>query len=186
MPITRSIVDVASLFVVAVALASLANESALAGDATLRVMTFNIRYASAPDGDNSWDKRKSLLLDVIRKFNPDLLGTQEVLASQADFLSRELEGYALVGVGRDDGQRKGEFSSLLYKTARFEARDSGTFWLSESPEVAGSKSWDSSLPRITTWARLRDKDTRGELLFLNTHWDHRGKQARIEAGRIIR
>jgi len=119
--------------------AALAQEAAT-DQSTLRVMTFNIRYATAPDGDNSWGNRKDLLLDVIRKFDPDLLGTQEVLASQADFLSRELEGYTLVGVGRDDGQRKGEFSSLLCKAARFEPRDSGTFWLSESPEVAGSKS----------------------------------------------
>jgi endonuclease/exonuclease/phosphatase family metal-dependent hydrolase len=169
-----------------VALAIASHPQDAAADATLRVMTFNIRYATAPDGENSWANRKDLLLDVIRKFGPDLLGTQEVLASQADFLSRELDGYTLVGVGRDDGKRKGEFSSLMYRTARFEARDSGTFWLSESPEVAGSKSWDSSLPRIATWVRLRDKESKAELLFLNTHWDHRGKQARIEAGKIIR
>ena len=158
-----------------------------AAEPTVRVMSFNIRYSSAPDGENSWDKRKELLLDVIRKADPDLLGTQEVLAGQFDFLGKQLEGYTAVGVGRDDGVRKGEFSAVLYKTDRFEAADSGTFWLSETPDVAGSKSWDSSLPRVATWARLRDQAVKGrEVLFVNTHWDHRGKQARVEAGRIIR
>ncbi len=154
---------------------------------TLRVMTFNIRYGTANDGDNAWDKRKAFVVDVIRDFDPDLLGTQEVLAVQADYLEEQLPDYTLVGVGRDDGKRQGEFSAALYKKSRFTKLDSGTFWLSETPDVPGSKSWDSSLPRIVTWVRLRDKDAGGrECLWLNTHWDHRGRQARVESGRIIR
>lgn len=154
---------------------------------TLRVMTFNIRYGSAGDGDDAWDNRKDLLVETIRGFDPDLLGTQEVLAMQADFLGEQLSDYTLVGVGRDDGKRAGELSAVLFKTKRFELLDSGTFWLSETPDAVGSKSWDSSLPRIATWVKLADRQAEGrKLVFLNTHWDHRGRQARIEAGRIIR
>lgn len=160
---------------------------ASADDALLRVMTFNLRYATAADGENSWPNRKDVLLEAIRKFDPDLLGTQETLAVQADFLVENLPGSALVGVGRDDGKRQGEFSALLFKKARFDLIDSGTFWLSETPEKVGSKSWDSSLPRIATWVRLRDKSDGGrEICYLNTHWDHRGNQARVESAKIIR
>jgi endonuclease/exonuclease/phosphatase family metal-dependent hydrolase len=161
--------------------------SALAAEEPLRVMTFNIRYGTANDGQNSWPNRQELLLATIRKFDPDLLGTQEVLAMQVDFLAENLKEYAVVGVGRDDGKRRGEFSTVLYKTKRFEPVDSGTFWLSETPDKPGSKSWDSSLPRVATWVKLRDRlNADRELVFLNTHWDHRGDRARTESGRIIR
>jgi len=109
------------------------------------------------------------------------------LALQADYLSDNLKEYTLVGVGRDDGKRAGELSAVLYKSKRFELLDSGTFWLSETPQVAGSKSWDSSLPRIATWVKLRDRQAGGrEICFLNTHWDHRGNQARVESEKLIR
>lgn len=164
----------------------LSSVHATAAETSLRVMTFNLRYATAPDGENGWEHRKDLLLSTIRKFDPDLLGTQEALAVQTDFLSKQLEGYTLEGVGRDDGILRGEFSALLFKKSRFELADSGTFWLSETPEVPGSKSWDSSLPRIATWAKLKDRNVRGrEICFLNTHWDHRGNQARLESARLI-
>jgi endonuclease/exonuclease/phosphatase family metal-dependent hydrolase len=165
----------------------LISSQASAADVLLRVMTFNLRYATAADGENSWPNRKDVLLKTIRKFDPDLLGTQETLAVQADFLVENLPGSTLVGVGRDDGKRQGEFSALLFKKARFDLIDSGTFWLSETPEKIGSKSWDSSLPRIATWVRLRDKGDGGrEICYLNTHWDHRGNQARVESAKIIR
>jgi endonuclease/exonuclease/phosphatase family metal-dependent hydrolase len=152
----------------------------------LRVMSFNIRYGTAKDGENAWDKRREFVLETIRNFQPDLLGTQEVLDFQADYLAENLPNHTLVGVGRDDGKRKGEFSALLYNKKRFKEVDSGTFWLSETPDAPGSKSWDSSLPRVATWAKLRDLQQGGqEIVFVNTHWDHIGKQAREEAGKII-
>lgn len=179
---SRSITHFALTFI-SLSLTTLAS----AADAPLRVMSFNLRYATAADGDNAWEKRKDVLLETIVAFKPDLLGTQETLALQADFLTEHLKDYKLVGVGRDDGKRKGEFSALLYKTSRFEAVDSGTFWLSETPGVPGSKSWDSSLPRIATWVKLRDHQNGNlEFLYLNTHWDHRGNQARVESGKLIR
>jgi endonuclease/exonuclease/phosphatase family metal-dependent hydrolase len=168
-------------------LATLVAASAAAAESDLRVMTFNLRYATAADGANAWDKRKEILLGTIQAFHPDLLGTQEMLAMQGDYLTEHLPGYKLVGVGRDDGKRKGEFSAILYRADRFELVDSGTFWLSETPTVVGSKSWDSSLPRIATWVRLRDRQNSNRpLCYLNTHWDHRGNQARVESGKIIR
>jgi len=161
--------------------------SATLADDSLRVMSFNIRYGTARDGENAWTKRAELLLKTIRGFDPDLLGTQEVLAMQAEFLTNELPGYRFVGVGRDDGKRSGEFSAVMFKSERFEPVGEGTFWLSETPEEPGSKSWDSSLPRIVTWVKLRDRKVGGrELFFVNTHWDHIGNKARTESGAIIR
>lgn len=151
----------------------------------LRVMSFNIRFGTAGDGPNAWAARKPLVHQVIREFDPDLLGTQEVLDFQAKTLREALPGYGFLGVGRTDGKRQGEYSPLMYKRDRFEVVDSGTFWLSETPEVAGSKSWDSSLPRIATWAKLKDRRTGHSLLVCNTHFDHRGTEARIQSARLL-
>ncbi len=157
---------------------------ALAAD-PVRVMTFNIRYGTAGDGENAWPKRQELVLETIQKFNPDLLGTQEVLAFQADYLSEHLKDYGFVGVGRDDGKRAGEMSAIWFRNSRFKPLDSGTFWLSETPGKIGSKSWDAALPRVATWVKLRDELAKKDVIFLNTHWDHVGKRAREEAGKII-
>lgn len=151
----------------------------------LTVMSFNLRYSTANDGENHWDKRRKLLLKVIQSHKPDLLGTQECLAEQLDFLTAEMPDYQAVGVGRDDGKRGGEFSAILFRRDRFELLDSGTFWLSETPEVVGSKGWDAAICRVATWAKLRDRNSRRELLFLNTHFDHRGEQARTESAKLI-
>ena len=153
----------------------------------IKVMSFNIRYGAANDGENSWSKRTELVLETIRVFDPDLLGAQEVLDFQADFLRDHLPEYGFVGVGRDDGQRKGEFTPIFYRKSRFELTDSGHFWLSETPETPGSKSWDSSLPRIVTWVALVDRSANHQPLgYANTHWDHRGPQARLESAKLMR
>src|SRR4029078_8379233 len=139
----------------------------------LRVMSFNIRYAAADDGKNSWPLRQELLVDTIKAFDPDLLGTQETLPVQAEYLKEKLPGYTLIGVGSDNGKQRGEQSSLLFKKERFELADSGHFWLSETPDLPGSKSWDSALPRMVTWARLRDRSAgRRALTYLNPHVEH--------------
>ena len=153
----------------------------------LKVMSFNIRYGAAKDGENHWEKRKNLVAETIRVFDPDLLGLQECLDFQGQFLREQLPGYAFHGVGREDGGEKGEFVPLMYKTARFEVVDSGHYWLSETPEVPGSKSWDSSLPRMVSWVRLKDKkDPESEpFVFANAHFDHRGQVARKESARLM-
>lgn len=177
------------LFTLAVAIAGLLNASAAAtGAEPLQVMSFNIRYGSANDGENRWDRRKEFVVETIKAFDPDLLGTQETEASQRDFLKEQLTGYACSGVGRDDGEEQGEMMALYYKRERFEPLDGGHFWLSETPQQVGSKSWDTSLPRMCTWVKLRDKQAaeRRPILFLNTHFDHRGPVARSRSASLIR
>lgn len=154
----------------------------------LRVMSFNIRYGTAEDGANHWKHRRNHLVETISNFQPDLLGTQETLADQRDFLLSELKEYDAVGVGRDDGREAGEMAALFYRRDRFEAIDSGHFWLSESPQQVASKGWDAALPRIATWVKLRDRKQPEAMpiLFLNTHFDHRGELARAESARLVR
>jgi endonuclease/exonuclease/phosphatase family metal-dependent hydrolase len=157
-------------------------------DVQVRVMSFNIRYGTASDGDNHWDRRREFLLETIRTFNPDLLGTQETLKFQRDWLAEKLPDYEVLGVGRNDGKDDGEMMALYFRRDRFECLDSGHFWLSETPDVIGSQSWDSALPRMVTWVRLRDRqqpDT-APVLFLNTHFDHKGPKARLESARLLR
>ena len=156
-----------------------------AAEAAMKVMAFNIRYGRAPDGENAWPKRQDLLFETIARYGPDLVGFQEVLAEQRDALEAKMPGHAFAGVAREDGKRQGEFACLAYRKDRFTLLATGDFWLSETPAVAGSKSWNSSLTRICTWVRLRDKATGRELLFANTHFDHRGVQARLESARLL-
>ena len=153
----------------------------------IKVMSFNIRYGSAKDGENHWNRRSYLVAETINLFDPDLLGGQEVLEFQAEFLKNNLPEYGFHGVGRQDGTTKGEYVPVMFKKDRFEMIASGHFWLSDTPEVAGSKSWDSSLPRMVSWVRLSDRRNNGaNFVFMNTHFDHRGKTARLESARLIR
>lgn len=153
----------------------------------LKVMSFNIRYGAAKDGDNHWNNRKNFVAETIRVFDPDLLGLQECLDFQGQFLRDQLPGYTFHGVGREDGGQTGEFVPVMYKTERFELVDSGHYWLSETPEIAGSKSWDSSLPRMVSWVRLKDRlDSDSEpFVFTNAHFDHKGSEARHESARLM-
>ncbi len=162
--------------------------AASACGADLKVMSFNIRYGTAKDGDDHWDKRKAFLVETIQKFDPDLLGTQETLAFQRDYLKEKLPGYTAFGAGRDDGKEKGEMAALFFRTDRFEKVAGGDFWLSDKPDTAGSKGWDAALPRVTSWVKLKDKKgpAAKPILYLNTHFDHRGETARAESARLLR
>ena len=154
----------------------------------LRVMSFNIRFGTANDGKNHWDHRKEFLVETVKAFHPDLLGTQETLGFQRDYLAEKLDGYEAIGVGRDHGDERGEMTAVLFRKERFEKLAVGHFWLSETPDVPGSKSWDTSLTRMVTWVKLKDRSTTppAELFFFNTHFDHRGEVARQESARLIR
>jgi endonuclease/exonuclease/phosphatase family metal-dependent hydrolase len=151
-------------------------------------MSFNIRYGTANDGENDWERRKEFVVDTIRAFDPDLLGTQETLKFQRDYIHDQLPGYGVIGVGRNDGRDDGEMMALYYRQERFEELEHGHFWLSEHPDEIGSKSWDSSLPRMATWVRLRDRrhPDAPPLTFFNTHFDHIGTTARLESARLLR
>lgn len=178
-------------FVLAVALVTMAvvPTTALAQvSQPLRVMTFNVRYGTAQDGEDHWDKRKDFLVETIKQFNPDLLGTQETVGFQRDYLAAQLPEYGVLGVGRDDGKEQGEMMAHFYRKARFEELEHGHFWLSEMPDTVGSKSWDTSLPRMATWVRLKERSGQSSkpIFYLNTHFDHRGPTARLESARLIR
>ena len=151
----------------------------------LRVMTLNIRYNNPGDGANAWPKRKDMVADVIKRQRPDIFGLQEALKGQIDDLEKRLPQFTRLGVGRDDGKTKGEFSPLFYRKDRFVAEKSSTFWLSETPEKIASKSWDAAITRVATWAKLKDKKTGRTLLAINTHFDHRGSTARVNSAKLI-
>jgi endonuclease/exonuclease/phosphatase family metal-dependent hydrolase len=159
---------------------------AVALAAPLRIMTFNIRLDLASDGPNAWPYRRDWVASLIRFHGADVVGVQEALAHMLTELDARLPGFARVGVGRADGRAGGEFSAILYHTGRLELLDHGTFWLSPTPEVAGSKGWDAAIERVATWARFRDRRTGCTHLHLNTHFDHIGEQARQESARLIR
>jgi endonuclease/exonuclease/phosphatase family metal-dependent hydrolase len=152
----------------------------------LRVMSFNLRLDLASDGPNAWPYRRDWVASLIRFHAPDAVGVQEALAHMLTQLDSLLPGFSRVGVGRADGRSGGEFSAILYRTDRLELLDSGTFWLSPTPEVPGSKGWDAAIERIATWARFRDRLTGCDYLHLNTHFDHVGERARQESARLIR
>lgn len=150
-----------------------------------RVVTFNIRYANPDDGDNAWPARRETFVATVRALDPDVLGLQEVLARQQDDMAADLADYDSVYAGRDDGERRGEGSPIFFRRSKLTLIDHGTFWLSATPERAGSVGWDAALARICTWAVLRDATGR-ELFAANTHFDHRGATARTNAATLIR
>lgn len=150
----------------------------------LTVMTLNMRYDNPEDGADNWQFRRDRIGALIRAEQVDLLGTQELLCNQFDDLQSRLPGYTAVGVGREDGARAGEYNAVFFRTDRFALLDSGTFWLSETPEIAGSKGWDGACERLATWVVLRDRSGR-ELFFINTHLDHVGETARREGVALL-
>ncbi len=152
----------------------------------LRLISYNIRNSNAPDGTNSWPYRKERVASLLTLYQPDLIGLQEVLSDQLTDLTARLPNFTCIGVGRNDGQRTGEHALIFYHQARLEPTASGTFWLSPTPEVAGSMGWDARYPRIATWATFIDKSTGVPFRHLNTHFDHRGHQARLESARLLR
>jgi endonuclease/exonuclease/phosphatase family metal-dependent hydrolase len=184
----------ASLLLVAAALPACARSTASVGTSTsahadappLRVMTFNIRYDNPEDGVNAWPNRRDRVAGLVRFHGADAIGVQEAEAHMLRELDVRLPGFARVGVGRTDGREEGEFSAILYRTARLELLASGTFWLSPTPEVVGSKGWDAAIERIATWARFRDRASGCTYVHLNTHFDHIGERAREESARLIR
>lgn len=151
----------------------------------IKVMTFNIRYGSADDGNNSWNFRKSILFDVVRDYNADIIGMQEVLKFQLDELLLELPYYSYVGVGRDDGKTAGEYSPIFFSKERFILDTTETFWYSDTPKIPGSKSWGNNITRICTWAKLFDKFTGKSIYVFNHHLDHQSKESRIKSAKAL-
>ncbi|MES2780372.1 MAG: endonuclease/exonuclease/phosphatase family protein [Bacteroidota bacterium] len=148
---------------------------------SLKVMTYNIRYNNSGDGVNNWHHRKEKVADLIKKYNPDVLGVQEALHGQIKDLTKMLTEYAYVGVGRDDGKEKGEYAAVFYKKSRLKVLKSGSFWLSETPDIPGSVGWDAALTRMATWVEFEDAETQKQFLLTTSHFDHMGAQARLQS-----
>jgi endonuclease/exonuclease/phosphatase family metal-dependent hydrolase len=151
----------------------------------LAIMSFNIRYGTAKDGENHWSSRKEMLFELVRERDVDLVGLQEALAFQIDEIVAAAPFYAVVGVGRDDAGNAGEFSAILFRKDRFRVADAGTFWFSDTPEVPGSKTWGNNITRICTWARFIDRDGRGFYHF-NLHLDHESQTSRERSTVLLR
>lgn len=164
-----------------VAAASLANAE------SLRVMTFNVRYPASGDGPDRWEHRRDLMVTTIRELSPDVMGTQELFHEQGQYLVEKLPDYAWFGLSRR-GNTTDEHMGVFYRTATIRVVESGNFWLSESPETAGSMSWDVSLPRMVTWGLFEVKASGRRFLLYNTHLPHRREddEARLRCTRLIR
>ncbi|MFA5862912.1 MAG: endonuclease/exonuclease/phosphatase family protein [Candidatus Thermoplasmatota archaeon] len=150
----------------------------------LKVMTFNLRRRKESDGSHIWDERRDAAAEVVRRHAPDLLGTQEGLAEQLGFLLERFPEYGFIGEGRF-GARRDEFNAILYRKDRFRVERSGNFWLSDTPDQPGSRTWGNLVPRMATWAMFREKDTGLPLFHLNTHLDHLIPTARRKGAQLI-
>lgn len=146
-------------------------------------MTYNIRLNTPSDGENAWPKRREFLASQIAFHQPKILGIQEGLPDQVDWLSENLKAYDFVGEGRLGGHA-GEYSAIFYRSNELEVKRSGTFWLSDSPELV-STGWDAALPRICTWAEFKFIGSEVSFLAFNTHFDHVGAEARRKSSDLI-
>lgn len=145
--------------------------------ADLKVISYNIRYGTAKDGNNSWENRKPASIAMLQEQNPDVFGLQEALACQVEYLAGSLPKYKSVGVGRDDGDKTGERMMIYYDTTRVTLLDWGTYWLSETPDVP-SFGWGAACRRTATWTKMHHDATGKDFFYVNTHLDHVSAEAR--------
>lgn len=149
----------------------------------IKVMSFNIRYGTAEDDENSWNNRNILVYDVIRQYSPDIIGLQEALRFQIDDIKTNIPGYEDIGQGREGGEQ-GEYAAILYRTERFSVKQSGTFWLSDTPEVP-SQHWGNACIRICTWGHFFDRLSGSAFYLFNTHLDHISQFSREKSVQLI-
>lgn len=175
--------------------------SGVAAEVSLRTMSFNVRYAGTFSdllGENGWynvanpvDSRAQRVIQTIRDYDPDIVGTQEVLSFQlTDLTGQTLAGglsdYGYYGIGREDGVSAGEHAAIFWRADRFTQLDAGTFWLSPTPEVAGSIYPGAGTTRIASWVVLNDQQSGQELFVLNTHWDNVSSAANLYSANLMR
>jgi endonuclease/exonuclease/phosphatase family metal-dependent hydrolase len=157
---------------------------AIQAQTEIKVMSYNIRLDLKSDGENQWDNRKDKVAAQMNFYEADFIGGQEVLHSQLTYLLQNLNGYEHIGVARDDGKEKGEYSCIFYKKDKFKVIRQSTFWLSPTPDSA-SKGWDAALNRVCTYGLFEHIRSKKRVWVFNTHFDHIGKQARLESARLI-
>lgn len=149
-----------------------------------KVMTFNIRLSLDSDKENSWNNRKEDALALMSYYHPDIMGVQEAVPQQMKDIKNGLKNYDFVGVGRDDGKDAGEYSAIFFDASKLQVLESGTFWLSPTPDVP-SKGWDAAYNRICTYALFKSKKGGKKLWAFNVHFDHVGNVARVNSSRMI-
>ena len=150
----------------------------------VKVLTYNIKYDNVNDTVNNWNDRKADMVQLLKHYNPGIIGMQEVLENQLVYLEESLANYSAIGVGREDGKKKGEYSPILFDTSKYKLLQSETFWLSETPDKI-SVGWDAALERICTYALFEDVSTQKQFWVFNTHFDHRGDLAREKSVELI-
>jgi len=152
----------------------------------LRIMTFNILQGNAQkNNENRWENRRELVVNILRENQPDIVGLQEALRLQIDQIRQGLGQYREIGVGRDDGKTQGEYCAILYRSDRFDVDESGTFWLSDTPEAPGSITWGNACTRICTWARFIEKKSRQAFYIFNLHLDHVSQPSREKSAVLL-
>jgi endonuclease/exonuclease/phosphatase family metal-dependent hydrolase len=150
------------------------------GTHDLRVMTFNVRYSEADDGINAWPRRRDLMVRVIRQEHPDILGTQELLLPQGDYLQRHLPDYTWFGMGRNGNEidrNDNEHMGVFYDKARLKVLESGNFWFSDTPDTPGSIGAGQLMPRMVTWAKFQDRRSGKQFYYYDTHFPYRDGKA---------
>ncbi len=148
------------------------------------IMTYNIKYDNPSDTVNNWDDRKESMIKLIRHYNPTVIGMQEVLHHQAKYIDSALTDFSFIGVGRDDGRQKGEYSPIYYNHKLLKAINNNTFWLSPTPKEV-SKGWDAALERICTYGLFENRVDHHKFYVFNTHFDHSGTIARKKSAELI-
>jgi endonuclease/exonuclease/phosphatase family metal-dependent hydrolase len=154
-------------------------------DTEFTVLTLNVRLDVASDAPHTWEARLPLITAFLGELEPDLIGLQEAQHHQLNGLLNENPEFASIGVGRDDGKTKGEYSALLYRKDEFVSLESGTFWLSDTPEKVASKTWGNQITRICTWSRFKITGTGENFYLYNTHFDHQSQEAREKSAMLI-
>ena len=148
------------------------------------IISYNIRYDNNWDIENSWKIRRNKISQILVQYSPSIIGIQEGLLNQVQYIDSSLIDYDYVGVGRDDGKKKGEFCAIYFDTTRYVLLKNSTFWLSETPDTI-SVGWDAALERICTYGLFKDRITKEEFLVFNTHFDHIGVIAREKSSELI-
>jgi len=147
-------------------------------------ISYNIRYDNNWDIENSWKIRRNKISQILVQYSPSIIGIQEGLLNQVQYIDSSLIDYDYVGVGRDDGKKKGEFCAIYFDTTRYVLLKNSTFWLSETPDTI-SVGWDAALERICTYGLFKDRITKEEFWVFNTHFDHIGVVAREKSSELI-
>jgi endonuclease/exonuclease/phosphatase family metal-dependent hydrolase len=150
----------------------------------IQVITYNIRLNTPDDGINAWPNRSKQVAALLNFHEPDIFGLQEAFIGQIEDLQAQLPKMKWVGVGRDDGKKAGEYSPLFYNAEKYKALNQGWFWLSQTPEKPGL-GWDAACNRVCTWVLLETEKKDKQFMVFNTHFDHKGTQARVESAKLI-